>query len=98
MEISTHILFPLGDCHSVEKKTDSPALLLLWGRFAPEADFEARRVQTELVQRLINRFQRSWTFVLAKIIPQIDSTQSEVTHMHLGAVAGLSVFFPRNGI
>ena len=66
---------------------------LIVGRFAPEADFEARRVQNDLVQRLINRFQRSWTFFMAKIIPQIDSTHSETTHMHLRAVARLSVFF-----
>ena len=59
-------------------------------------DFEMKYFQNELAQRPVNRSRRPWTFFLAKIMPQIDSAHSKTLNMHLRAVAGPSVFFPRN--
>ena len=63
------------------------------GKFVPEADSEKKYFQSELAQRPVNRFQRPWTFFLAKIIPQIDSTHSTAMNMHPRALRVVSVFF-----
>ena len=101
MEISTHFFILLGDALSVEKKTDGHykgiPLEIQHYKFVPEPDFEMKYFQNELAQRPVNRFQRPWTFLLARIIPQIDSTHSKTMNMHPRAVAGPSVFFARNG-
>ena len=51
------------------------------GKFVPEADFEMKYFQNELAQRPVNRFQRPWTFFLAKNMPQTECAHSQTLHM-----------------
>ena len=80
-----------------EKKTDGHykgiPLEIQHYKFVPEPDFEMKYFQNELAQRPVNRFQRPWTFFLAKIIPQIDSAHSKTMNMHPRAVRALFPFF-----
>ena len=96
MEISTHFFILLCDDRYVEKKTDGHykgiPLEIQHYKFVPEADFEMKYFQSELAQRPVNRFQRSWTFFLAKNMPQIDSAHSKTMNMHPRAVRALCIF------
>ena len=49
----------------------------------------ARSDKTTLALLPVNRFQRSWTLFLAKIMPQIDWKHPNVMKMHPGALADL---------